>query len=45
MLKIKHPYQLQPYEKSEDCPESNQLHFIIMSEINCNSLYNIDYGE
>ena len=30
MLNIKHPYQLHPYERSGDCAESNQLHFIIM---------------
>ena len=30
LKKIKHPYQLHPYERSGDCPESNQLHFIIM---------------
>ena len=30
MPNIKHPYQWHPYEMSGDCPESNQLHFIIM---------------
>ena len=30
MLDTKHLYQLHPYEMSGDCPESNQLHFIIM---------------
>ena len=30
MLNIKHPYQMHPYERSGDCPESYQLHFIIM---------------
>ena len=34
MLNIKHPYQLHPYERSGDCHEFNQLHFIIMQEIN-----------
>ena len=30
MIIIKHPYQSHPYEMNGDCPESNQLHFIIM---------------
>ena len=30
MPNIKHPYQLHLYEMSWDCPESNQLHFIIV---------------
>ena len=34
MPNIKHPYQLHPYEMSGDTPESNQLYFIIMQEIN-----------
>ena len=33
MLNIKHPYQLNPFEMTGDCPESNQLHFIILYNI------------
>ena len=34
MLIIKHPYRWHPFEMTGDCPESNQLHFIIPWEIN-----------
>ena len=33
MPKIKHPYQLHPYKMSGNCPESNQLHFIIIRKV------------
>ena len=29
-LNIKHPYQLHPFKMTGDCPQSNQLHFILV---------------